>query len=151
MSQLKKGALLSYVNVALNIAIGLIITPFIIKKLGDSEYGLYTLIGSFVAYLSIMDLGLNNAIVRFTAKYQADGDKNGEENFLAVSLIIYVVIGFLIAFGGGIMFLNIDNLFGETLTQLQLHKGRLRQTHNFQHLNNCTSDVTASRLSAQNL
>lgn len=104
MSQLKKGALISYVNIALNIGVGLIITPFIIKKLGDSEYGLYTLIGSFVAYLSIMDLGLNNAIVRFTAKYQANGDKKGEENFLAVSLIIYVIIGFLIAFGGGLCF-----------------------------------------------
>ena len=125
MSQLKKGALISYVNIALNIGVGLIITPFIIKKLGDSEYGLYTLIGSFVAYLSIMDLGLNNAIVRFTAKYQANGDKKEEENFLAVSLIIYVIIGFLIAFGGGIMFLNIDNLFGETLTQLQLHKAKI--------------------------
>jgi O-antigen/teichoic acid export membrane protein len=125
VSQLKKGAILSYVKIALNIVLGLAITPFIIKKLGDSEYGLYTLIGSFVGYLTMMDLGLNNAIVRFIAKYQANGDKKGEENFLAVSFIIYAVIGILIAFGGWIMYLNIDSLFGETLTQLQLHKAKV--------------------------
>lgn len=40
MSQLKKGALLSYANIFLTNVIGLILTPFIVKSLGDSEYGL---------------------------------------------------------------------------------------------------------------
>ena len=37
MSQLKKGALLSYANIFLTNIIGLILTPFIIRILGD-EY-----------------------------------------------------------------------------------------------------------------
>ena len=92
MSQLKKGAVLSYLNIVLTNVIGLVLTPFIIKSLGDAEYGLYTLIGSLVAYISILDFGLNNTIVRFVAKYKAQGDVKGEQNFLASSLLIYVMI-----------------------------------------------------------
>jgi O-antigen/teichoic acid export membrane protein len=43
--------------------------------LGDEEYGLYTLIGAFVGYLSILELGLNNAIIRHVAKYKVEKNK----------------------------------------------------------------------------
>ena len=87
MSQLKKGALLSYISIFLTNVIGLILTPFIIKNLGDAEYGLYTLIGAFIGYISVFDFGLNNTIIRFVAKYRAEKDRIGEENFLAITLL----------------------------------------------------------------
>ena len=98
MSQLKKGAILSYGNILLTNIIGLVITPFMIKALGDSEYGLYTLIGSLVTYFSLMDFGLNNTIIRFVAKYRAEKDKKGEENFLVSILLIYLVISLVVFF-----------------------------------------------------
>ncbi|HEY0045751.1 MAG TPA: oligosaccharide flippase family protein, partial [Flavobacterium sp.] len=87
MSQLKKGAMLSYVSIILTTTIGLMMTPFIIRTLGDSEFGLYTLIGALVSYFGIMDFGLNNTIVRFIARYRAKKDKEGEENFLATTML----------------------------------------------------------------
>lgn len=96
MSQLKKGALLSYINLFVTNVTGILVTPFVIKSLGDSEYGLYTLIGAFVGYLSVLDLGLNNAIVRFVALYRAEKSKKSEENFLAISFLIYGLIALLI-------------------------------------------------------
>ncbi len=96
MSQLKKGAVLTYINIALTNVIGLTLTPFIIRSLGNSEYGLYTLIGSFVAYLTLVDLGLNNTIVRFVAKYRAEGDSYGEKQFLSTTMWVYLGISFFI-------------------------------------------------------
>ena len=97
MSQLKKGAILSYGNILLTNIIGLVITPFMIKALGDSEYGLYTLIGSLVTYFSLMDFGLNNTIIRFVAKYRAEKDlrRNSEctfykQNYLFVNSALYL-------------------------------------------------------------
>ena len=92
MSQLKKGALLSYLTLMLTNIIGLILTPYIIKNLGDSEYGLYILIGGIIGYLTILDLGLNNAIVRYVSIYRAKNDKQGEEVFLGITMFIYFVI-----------------------------------------------------------
>lgn len=51
MSQLKKGAALSYLTIILTNVVGLALTPFIIKYLGNDEYGLYTLIGALVGYI----------------------------------------------------------------------------------------------------
>ena len=56
-NQLKLGAVLSYVSTGLNMAVQLLYTPLMIRLLGQSEYGLYTLVGSVVSYLSLFSLG----------------------------------------------------------------------------------------------
>ncbi len=123
MSQLKKGAMLSYANIFLLNIGGLILTPFIIKSLGTSEYGLYTLVGSLVAYISVFDFGLNNTIVRFVAKYKASKQRIEEENFLATSMIIYAFLSFLILITGLIFYTNIESLFTK-LTDSELIKAK---------------------------
>ena len=124
MSQLKKGAILSYVTIILTNGIGLLLTPFMILKLGDSEYGLYTLIGSLVAYISVLDFGLNNTIVRFVAKYQAQNDAKGEENFLATTFIIYSFISCVILVLGVVLYFNLETIF-KKLTPLELEKSKI--------------------------
>src|SRR5690625_6333705 len=79
-SQLKAGIYLSYISLFITNISNLILTPFIIRGLGDSEYGLYMLIGAFVGYIAVLDFGLGNATVRFVSKYRAENDKIKEEN-----------------------------------------------------------------------
>ncbi len=124
MSQLKKGAILSYLSIILTNGIGLLLTPFMIHKLGDSEYGLYTLIGSLIGYISVLDFGLNNTIVRFVSKYRALEDKKGEQNFLATTMLIYAVISFLIVLFGVILFYNLNDIF-KKLTPDELYKAKI--------------------------
>lgn len=125
MSQLKKGALLSYVTIFLTNIIGLVLTPFIIRTFGNAEYGLYTLIGAFVGYISVMDLGLNNTIVRFVAKYRAEENKEGEENFLAITMIIYAAISIIISIIGVVLYFNLGSIFGNSLTLAEIEKAKV--------------------------
>ena len=69
--QRKFGAILSYVSIIVNTIIQLLYTPFLISKLGQSEYGLFSLINSVIGYLTVLDLGFGNAIILYTAKYRA--------------------------------------------------------------------------------
>ncbi len=124
MSQLKKGAILSYITIFLTNVVGLILTPYIITKLGDAEYGLYTLIGAFVAYISVLDFGLNNTIIRFVAKYRAKNDKKGEEVFLGTTMLIYAVISFVICVLGVFMYYKLDSIFLNSLTAGELVKAK---------------------------
>ncbi|UKM63960.1 oligosaccharide flippase family protein [Flavobacteriaceae bacterium GSB9] len=117
MSQLKKGAILNYVTIFLTNVIGLFITPFILNHLGKAEYGVYTAIGALVGTISILDLGLNNTIVRFVAKYRAEKNRKGEENFLATSMIIYCVISSVIVFLGILFYGHIDTYFTKMNTE----------------------------------
>lgn len=125
MSQLKKGAILSYITIFLTNIVGLILTPFIITKLGDAEYGLYTLIGAFVGYISVLDLGLNNTIIRFVAKYRAEKNKEGEENFLAITMLIYIVISLVVVLSGVVMYYNLGTVFSNSLTLSELGKAKV--------------------------
>lgn len=124
MSQLKKGAFLSYITIILTNGIGLLLTPFMISRLGDSEYGLYTLIGSLIGYISVLDFGLTNTIVRFVAKYRAKQDRAGEENFLATTMLIYGVISTIIVIAGIVMYFNLDSTF-QKLTPGELVKAKI--------------------------
>ena len=75
-NKLKIGAILSYVVIFLNIIVGLVYTPFLIRSLGQSEYGLYSIISSIIAYLTVLDMGFGNAIIIYTARYLERGEKD---------------------------------------------------------------------------
>lgn len=125
MSQLKKGAILSYVNILLTNIIGLVITPFIIRSFGDSEYGLYSLIGSFVAYLTLMDLGLNNTITRFVSKYRAEKKTEEEQRFLGTTMLIYFAISILLIILGMFLYFNLESVFGKSLSPSEMDKAKI--------------------------
>lgn len=116
MNQIKVGALLSYVNMALHILIGLIYVPLLLHFLSVEEYGLYQLIGSLVAYLSVMDFGLSGTITRFYSQRLALDDTDGQENVLAISLIIYLVIAGLVFIAGIALYNLVETVYGASLT-----------------------------------
>ena len=68
INQIKVGVILSYVVIALNMIIGIAYTPILTGSLGQSEYGLYSIVSSIISYLTILDFGFGNAIIIYTAK-----------------------------------------------------------------------------------
>ena len=56
--QRKLGAFFSYLSILVNTIIQLLYTPLLLRTLGQSEYGLYSLINSIIGYLAVLDLGL---------------------------------------------------------------------------------------------
>ena len=111
MSQIKKGAALNYVTILLTNVIGIVMTPFILNHLGKAEYGIYLTIGALVGTISLLDFGLNNAVVRFVAKYRAENDRKGEENFLATTMYIYLFISSLVVVIGLVFYGYLDSYF----------------------------------------
>lgn len=116
MNERKIGILISYVNIVLHAVIGFLYVPILLYYIGKSEYGLYQLIGSFIAYFSIMDFGLTAAVVRFYTKYKALNDKVNMENILAISLRCYSVITVLLFAIGYVCYINLDKLFAHSMT-----------------------------------
>lgn len=125
INQLKLGAILSYVSLALTSVISLIYTPIMLNQLGQSEYGLYTLSNSVIGYLGILDFGLSNAVVRYTTKYKTLKDKENEENLYGMFIIIYSILAVIIVIAGSIIILNLDTLFSKSLTLIELNKMKI--------------------------
>lgn len=125
VNQLKLGAILSYVNIFVTLGIGLLFTPIMLRFLGQTEYGLYSLIGALVGYLSILDMGLGNAIVRYTARNRIIGNKKSEASLNAMFLLLYLAVGILTVVVGLILYHNIDSVFINTLTNEDLIKAKI--------------------------
>ena len=51
MNERKKGAILSYIQVFLSVVVSMIYVPVLLHFLGQSEYGLYQIVGSFFSYV----------------------------------------------------------------------------------------------------
>lgn len=125
MNQRKWGALLSYVNNIATIIVGLAYTPIMLRLLGQSEYGLYSLVGSIVGYLSVLDMGLGDTVVRYTARNRVDETKKKEAELNGLFLFVYSIIGLVALLVGFILYANIDNLFGRTLSIGEMHRARI--------------------------
>lgn len=125
VNQLKAGAALSYVSIGLNILIGLLYTPYMLRMMGQNEYGLYSLVASVVSYLTVLDLGFGNAIIRYTAKFRAEGKVKEQYQMFGMFLALYSIIGLIAMGGGSILYFNIDQLFDATMTSDDLCKVRV--------------------------
>ena len=125
VNQLKAGVVLNYVVIFLNTIVGLLYTPYMLRMMGQSEYGLYSLVASVIAYLTVLDLGFGNAIVRYTAKFRAEKKTEEQYEMFGMFFLLYLVIG-IIAFGIGLgLYFNVGTLFGNTMTAVELGRARI--------------------------
>lgn len=125
INQIKTGAVLAYVVLGLNTLVGLAYTPFLLRKLGQSEYGLYSLIASVIAYLTLFDLGFGNTVVRYTAKYRAEGKEKEQGELFGMFLIIYVIIGIIAFLIGLVLFFNVTAIFDQNLSAEEIGKAKI--------------------------
>lgn len=118
-----QGAVISYVAIFLNIAITFFYTPWMIKKIGVSDYGLYSLVYSFISYF-ILDFGLNQAIQRFIAKYRAEGDEEKVERMIGITTRVYLIIDAIIFIVLFVLYFFISDIFtGLTPIETERLKG----------------------------
>lgn len=124
-SELKKAAFLSYVVLALQNIVGLLYTPFMLRMMGMSEYGLYSIAASVVAYLTILDLGFGNAIVRYTAKFRAEGKIDEQYKMFGTFFLLYCGIGLLVLIVGFVLYINSEAIFEASMTVSELERTKV--------------------------
>ena len=55
------------------LAMGFFLTPFLLRRSGPAEYGLWLLVGQVMAYAELFDLGITGAVVKYMAEHFATG------------------------------------------------------------------------------
>lgn len=120
--QRKLGAILSYLSIIINTLIQLLYTPLLIRNLGKSEFGLYSLVSSIILYLTVLDLGFGNAIIVYTAKFREQKRFLDEQKLHGMFKRIFLIIGFIAAILGIILYVNVDNIFGTKMTNIEIEK-----------------------------
>lgn len=125
MNQRKAGTILSYVHIIITNTISLIYTPFMLRMLGQSEYGLYGTANSFISYLTVLNFGIGGAYIRFNAKCRVRQDKEEEKRLNGMFLTIFAVLSLLVFVGGMSFIFLAEKLVKNTFTSQELLKLRV--------------------------
>ncbi len=115
------GIFLSYSLIVIDIVIGILLVPFLLKTLGDYEYGVYKLLISTASYLSVLDFGIGGTITRYVVKYNTENKQREKENFVAMGLVIYGVLSVAVLCIAAVVCLFIPNMY-----QASINPGDMR-------------------------
>ncbi len=92
-SQIIKNILMNWAAFVATIGMGFVMSPFLVRYLGDEVYGVWVLVGSLVGYLGLLDFGITPSTVKYVAEYRAYGDQQAINRLITTSLTIYSIIG----------------------------------------------------------
>ena len=120
MNQRKAGVILSYLSILANSIVMLIYIPMLLHFLTKGQYGIYQLMGSIVAYLSIMDFGLAGTTTRYLSQAMAIGDTKKSNDIISTSYTLYLIIACIILVIGTIFYFCISPVYSNTLTVEEL-------------------------------
>ncbi|MBO5415107.1 MAG: polysaccharide biosynthesis protein [Clostridia bacterium] len=121
--QIKLGAVLSYISIAVNIIAGLLYTPWMVAQIGEGDYGLYTLANSLIT-LFLVDFGLSAATSRYISKYRAEGRQDKIDSFLGAIYKLYLIIDAVIFVVLFVVYFFIDKIYVQ-LTPTEMEKFRV--------------------------
>lgn len=118
--QFGKNIFTSWAALAIRILLVFLVNPFIIHTLGNDLYGVWVLVISIVNYMTILDLGLKQALIRFISKYLGLREYDRINALLNTSFLIYSIAGiFVIGLTLALSFFALDwfNIPDELLSQ----------------------------------
>src|SRR5260370_37755015 len=73
--QILKNVGSSWSALAVNVMVGIFLSPFILHHLGDAAFGIWVLIFSVTGYYGLFDLSIRSSIVRYVSQYTATDDQ----------------------------------------------------------------------------
>lgn len=120
--QEKSGAIISYVTILFSIVTGLLYTPFLINKLGLTDYGIYTLSASIIASFTI-DFGMGAALTRFIARYRAENKEHKVKDLLGVTSKLYISVDIILVIVLFLVYTFSATIFSN-LSEIELEKFR---------------------------
>jgi len=114
--KLFRGSILRTFSAFLKILIGFFMLPFLVHNLGDSLYGLWILVMSFMSYYTLLRMGFSNAVSRFLSQAVGRRSENDMSTIASTSFYIYllisvimVIVTFILFFFGAELFSNVKH------------------------------------------
>ena len=99
MQRIARNTIASYVGTISTFLVGLILVPYIIHELGDTQYGVWSIILSTFAFFAVVDFGLANALAKYTAEYSTLDKSTTVEEMTSTLFYLFMGVGVIIFIG----------------------------------------------------
>ena len=120
MSERKKGAILSYIQVVLSVAVSVIYVPILLRYLGQSEYGLYQIVGSFFSYISVFESCMSTGVLRNYCNALGSQDREAADVTLSMAKVIYRVMAVLMAIVGVVVLFAFRRFYASSFSAAEM-------------------------------
>ncbi len=90
-----RNVLTNWGGVVLNALIAFVLSPYIVRTLGDDAYGSWVLVSSLVGYLGLLDAGVRGAMTRYIATGHAAGRHEDASRLASAALAFFSAAGAL--------------------------------------------------------
>jgi O-antigen/teichoic acid export membrane protein len=108
----KRTALINAIGYVIAIVVSFVQAPFLIHRLGEERYGVWTLIGTVTGYYGLLDFGTRAAVGLLVARARARGEDLEVAELTASAFWFLVGIGVLVLGIGSIVLWLFPNMFG---------------------------------------
>lgn len=88
LKTISKNIFSNYVGIAGAIIIAFMLSPFLVHSLGDTKYGVWSVVSALTGYMALLDLGVSSAMAKYVAKFKALKDYHSLNEVLASGLVI---------------------------------------------------------------
>ncbi len=78
-------------------------SPFIVRSLGNTYYGLWVLVGSLVGYLGLLDFGVRSAVTRYIARLHTEHADDKASSLVSTAVRVFGVLGLAVLVGSGVI------------------------------------------------
>lgn len=115
------GVALSYTNTILSMICGLFLSSFLLKQVGDTDYGIYQTMASFANYLVLLEFGTGTVLARNLSAARARGEtkqyieKNISTVWTITAALSVVILAVSVAFYFAIPAVYANTLDGEQI------------------------------------
>jgi O-antigen/teichoic acid export membrane protein len=93
--QLGKNIFSSWSSFAVRALLVFLVNPFIIHTLGNDRYGVWILAISIINYMTILDLGLKQSLIRYISMYLGLDDYERVNSVLNTAFLLYIIIALI--------------------------------------------------------
>jgi O-antigen/teichoic acid export membrane protein len=83
----------NWAGFAVNAAVTLALTPFVLRSLGASRYGVWMLTASVIGYYGFLDLGFRAGVTQYLTRYLALGDDEKARDCLSSAIAVLAGLG----------------------------------------------------------
>jgi len=84
---------MSTIGLASQIAVSFIITPVLVRSLGERAYGMWILVMALIGYYTVFDFGISSSVGRFVSRAAGRKDDAEINGIVNTSLGLYLIVG----------------------------------------------------------
>ncbi|GAB5410225.1 MAG: oligosaccharide flippase family protein [Balneolaceae bacterium] len=115
-SLITKNTIISLVGALLPLIIGLIAIPKTISLLGDDVFGLLIIIWAILSYMSLLDLGLGKALIKYISECIGKNELKKIQNYFWVSIIVSTIFSIILS---GLLF-SVSSFIAKNLLNIDI-------------------------------